>query len=704
MPPSASKKRKASSERKATSERETRKKPKASSARETGTLQTTLRKRKSKTPTNPSRKKSKKDTDEDDDEDEDEDEDADADADADEDYEDDELDTTYDTPDHITLKELKEHKKIVEARLITSPNNESIKLELGKTKAAITILSNKIKVANPNSVMNKKIGKLKNDVIGRQNFLITIFGSIKATREPDALQPLLQPLIEATKAHNLALNNAIKAHNLALNNNKVADDKQWYNECKSAQTAVLSMLKPEYQQAYINLTTPLYLYLTDENYQQFDDLLKEFIAFIKSTDSKFTETRNFAKRHVVISDLAWVIFMNTGIWRQVFKDGHKLLQLLGIKGDINSIAKNNAKEKNIHSESSSTGAETVLQCPGCSRPILTKTTRTLKKGTTKTTIKKTDIGSAADHTNPVGHAFTEDKSGALVKNLVMICQKCNGAKLNTHFIKFFTWLQKDKTQPLYNYELKDKDGKQRTVVGLSTTIAPAFGDKRLVFYEDITHEMIVAGVLPLSEMYNRANEIKTTHDLFVSHLSSSLEEHVKDVLIAPTFMSMAQPGNDDTKLYEQLFTTLFTISIGEKQARLRRNEEVLSELFGEITQQQHILTRHNLQVFFSKYEGNMMFNGIPSIRAQSFEFFALGLANYTFNKIKAQQQSTSATSESISYEEFKHFFTSFIANETTKVKRYGDAGKIKNPYKKTRKSKVHKSFFNKTLKGKKVKR
>ena len=668
MPPSASKKRKASSARVTANSSLSKKvsKPKAYSAREKVSSNRTLRKRKSVASNSKSRKKSKKEAIEDKDI-EDKDEEI---YDVDDEEEDDDIpDSTIDTPDHAHLKRLTEYLKRLEA----SPGDDSTKKNIRETKAAIKFLTNKINIINTDVVMDKKIEKLKKDLIDKNNFLTKIFAS-KTAATPDTLVQLTTDIHEHIKCMGKS----------------ETDDTKWYNDCMLLQERVCANLKNEnYQQAYKNLTTPLYMYLNQEGFTQFDDLLKEFKAFIKSADSKFTTNINYAKRHVVISDLVWVIFMNTGLWRQLFKDGHKMLNLFGINGDINVIARNNAITDHIDNGSSSSGTGIHIPCPCCSRHILTKTTMTLKNKTTKPTISKnTNIGSAADHTNPVGPAYTECSVDALKINLVMICQNCNSAKLNTHFIKFFIWLANNKTQPLYNLV---------KVKPIQHTMETGFGDKRLSFYEKIEHKMIEAGFLKLANMYDRAHEIKQVYDTSLKLLEISTQKYVDRILGAATLVDVGNPERTDNKLYDNLINTLFGIIIGAKKTKSRTYEEVLTELFYEITSSQSI-NRNNLKEFFECYSDSIIFNNIPNIKGQTFEVFASALADYLLNEIKLHSTSTSA--ESISYQEFEAYFINFIEQESTKVKKFGNAGKIKNLSKKTRKSKAHKSFFNKTLKGK----
>lgn len=687
-PPSASKKRKASSARESAnsslSKKVSKPKPKAYSARESANSSkpkpkpkpkaSSARSKASSSKTAKKRKRTLSESDEAQDEDTDEDKDEDEEIyDVDEEEDDDILDSTIDTPDHTHLKRLKYFLKRLEAR----PGNDSIKKDIRETKAAIKFLTNKINIINTDVVMNKKIEKLKNDLRDKNNFLTKIFASEKAAK-PGTLKQLTTDIHEHIK----------------YMGKSDVDDEKWYEECMVLQEKVCANLKNEnYQQAYKNLTTPLYMHLKKVGFTQFDNLLKEFMAFIESTDSKFTTNKKYAKRHVVISDLVWVIFMNTGLWRQLFKDGHKMLRLFGINGDINSVAKNNAQETNIDNGSSSSDTGIHIPCPGCSRHILTKTTMTLKNKTTKTTISKNpNIGSAADHTNPVGPAYTECSVDALKINLVMICQNCNSAKLNTHFIKFFIWLQNNKTNPLYNLV---------KVKSIQHTMETEFGDERLSFYEKIEHKMIEAGFLKLADMYNRANEIKQVYNTSLELLEASTQKYVERILGAATLVDVGNPERTGTKLYDNLINTLFGMIIGVKKTKSRPNEEVLTELFYEITSSQtssQSIDRNNLEEFFKRYRDSIIFNYIPNIKGQNFEVFADALANHLFYEIKSQPTSTSA--ESISYQEFEAYFINFIKQESTKVKNFGDAGKIKNLSKKTRKSKAHKSFFNKTLKGK----
>jgi hypothetical protein len=572
-------------------------------------------------------------------------------------------------------------------RLEASPDDKSSKQKINEIKAALKILINKINEPKTKMMMNKKIGKLKEDLQEKNDFLTIIFGSTKAIKNPKKLQQL-QKQLQQLKAN-------IISHTEKLDSDS-GDNDIWYDECLQLQETVCANLKDEYVEAYRHFTTPLYLFLKRERHEQnseLNNLLKEFYEFIESDDSMFTTNRAYATRHIVISDLVWVVFMNTGLWRQLFKDGHKTLRQFGIKGDINSIAQTNAQTKHIVSETVPPGSNIIIPCPCCSRPILKSENGKIKK------ITAADGGtpSAADHTNPITHAFSEYKMNAQKINLVMICQSCNSAKLNAHFIKFFTFLKNNKTTPLYNL-VKIKDIR-------NATFTAQFGEERLQFYIDIMHDIINAGVLPITSkktmepsMVTQALQIKTVYTNALKTVTDQLEKNVRELLAAARMVGLAEPETD-TKSYDQWISTLFGIIIGARKTKTRTNEEVLGELFDEITTTQPELTLTNLQDYFADQSDPtkaIIFNSIPNIRSESYAAFSQGLASYLFNEIKKQ----STSSDKINKEEFKTYFVKFIEKEIEKIKNKDSAGKTKNLSKKKHKSKMQKSFLNKTLKGK----
>ena len=612
------------------------------------------------------------------------------DDDADYDYT---LDAKGETSEHVDITTLKtylqgEEKKLETEKQKFNPDVKPILEKISKAKATIKVLINQINKPNRNVLMDKKIAKLKIELVGKNDFLKTIFGE---TKQGENL-PIL-----STDTDYKNLKHLIDAHTKYLDSNS-DDDDTWYADCSGLQQRVCDNLEEAYRQAYINYTTPLYLFLKKDGQEKnsdFNNLLKEFIEFIKSEDPSFAINRAYAKRHIVISDLVWVIFMNTGLWRQLFKDGHKKLRQAGIKGDINSIAQTNAKTKHINSKTGPTDTKKIIPCPGCSRPILELNVDTI----TKITPAEGGTPSAADHTNPVTHAFTEDTNDALVENLVMICQSCNSAKLNAHLIKFFNFLKTNKTTPLYNL-LKPKNG-------LAAKLSPGFGNKRLEFYIEIIHNMIVAGVKPIAEMVKHASEIKKVYDTSLELLEKSSEEYVQVELAALLVQGLKNSKNfaPDDKLYKQLLSGLFSIIIGVKKTKILTYKEVLEELFNEITESQLTLTHLNLQEFFKHYGDSIIFNSIPNIKGARFTTYADELATYLLKEIKPQPQSTSASDDNINKEEFDTYFLKFIEEESAKaIKNKDSAGKTKNLSKKKHKLKKRKSFLNKTLKGKMFKR
>ena len=558
-------------------------------------------------------------------------------------------------------------------RLEASPDDKLTKQKINETKAALKILINKINAPKTKAMMNKKIEKLKEDLKGKNDFLTIIFGSEKATKNPQNLEQLRANIVSHTKK---------------LDSDS-GDNDTWYDECLESQTTVCADLGDQYAKAYRNFTTPLYLFLKKDGHEKnsdFNNLLKEFYEFIESGDSMFAINRAYATRHIVISDLVWVIFMNTGLWRQLFKDGHKTLRQFDIKGDINSIAQTNAQTKRIVSETAPVGSDIIIPCPCCSRPILKPQNGTIKK----ITPADGGIPSAADHTNPITHAFSEYTMDAQKINLVMICQSCNSAKLNAHLIKFFTFLQNNKTTPLYNL-VKIKDI-------TNTTFTKQFGEKRLQFYINIMHDIIHAGVLPINEMAKQALQIKTVYTASLKLVTDQLEKNVEHLLVAARLVFLAEPETG-FKSYDQWISTLFGIIIGARKTKTRTNEEVLGELFDEITNAQPELTLTNLQEYFTDQSDStkaIIFNSIPNIRGASYALFSQGLASYLFNEIKKQ----STSGDNINKEEFKTYFVKFIEKEIEKIKNKDSAGKTKNLSKKKHKLKMRKSFLNRTLKGK----
>jgi hypothetical protein len=199
-------------------------------------------------------------------------------------------------------------------------------------------------------------------------------------------------------------------------------------------------------------------------------------------------------------------------------------------------------------------------------------------------------------------------------------------------------------------------------------------------------------------MVTQALQIKKVYTDALKTVTDQLEKNVGELLAAARLVGLAEPETN-TKSYDQWISTLFGIIIGARKTKTRTNEEVLGELFDEITNAQTELTLTNLQEYFTDQSDStkaIIFNSIPNIRGASYALFSQGLASYLFNEIKKQ----STSGDKINKEEFKTYFVKFIEKEIEKIKNKDSAGKTKNLSKKKHKSKMRKSFLNKTLKRK----
>jgi len=263
--------------------------------------------------------------------------------------------------------------------------------------------------------------------------------------------------------------------------------------CKEQQEKITAKLRTEVSllevgeflaRRYERLTTPLYydlLYNLDET--QLTDTEK----IMRSEFKEHIESNNNDVYHVFSEDLDLILDIHTGIWRQLFSDGHKLARMSMYRKTIETYGKQNA-----------TANETVLPmkngkyvCPGC----VEKELGTEVDGTF---VKNPGVKMAVDHCTPVKQAFLTYEDAGLCAQLTMTCSVCNGVKLDERAEEYIYKIHHDK-RPVSMFKTNSK-----------THLSPGDFELRKKHYVKIHTAAICKGVRTFRDAFKSAAIMKET--------------------------------------------------------------------------------------------------------------------------------------------------------------------------------------------------
>ena len=225
------------------------------------------------------------------------------------------------------------------------------------------------------------------------------------------------------------------------------ESKTYYDTyCKRQQKIITNLLEKHkdvgenFALRYKRLTTPLYWEMDDVDQSKLTsaalDIRSTFIDYIKThTDDVY---------YVFSEDLDLTLDIHTGIWRQIFSDGHKLMKTAKNPRTIETCGKINATA--MDTELPKKGGK--YMCPGCIEKELGT------KNPDDTFEKNTDVKMAVDHCTPIKQAFLTYEDDALCAQLIMTCAVCNGIKIDTRSEEFIFKIYKD-DRPVSMFKKED---------------------------------------------------------------------------------------------------------------------------------------------------------------------------------------------------------------------------------------------------------
>lgn len=295
-----------------------------------------------------------------------------------------------------------------------------------------------------------------------------------------------------------------------------------------------------FAQKYEHLTTPLYYSMSDI-YARPDLTPTErriCTIFIEHIGLNPNEVY-----YVFSEDLDYILNIHTGIWRQLFGDGHALMQTKKNPKTIETCGKINA-----------TGSTTELpqkgnfyMCPGCIK------NQVGSKDAADSFEKMQGVKVAVDHCSPVKQAFINYGDDALCAQLIMTCSVCNGGKLDEREEEFIFKIHNDR-RPVRQFKQKQPSKESHLTM-------PDF-NMRNAFYVKIHKAAINKGVNNFYEALRNAGILTDTYETLVNFkdrqimvMLDGMREYTETI---PALLSLSGTRVSPDKLLSMLELFLYT--------------------------------------------------------------------------------------------------------------------------------------------------
>jgi hypothetical protein len=472
--------------------------------------------------------------------------------------------TIYKNPTH--LKRLEEYKN---SKYDTFDPMQQYALD-----TAIEYEKSKQSIEYDNSVFfQKQITYLKKITHNKKFYLQTIFN--------DYFNDLINKKL-MTSPNKKEINSLIQQHLKSLEDWKkytsslpsssdiIIEIKSYYEQhCKPKQQAIRNILitgisGENFALKYEQLTTPLYYDMMEfANPKQPGVTLTETETKIFSDFTNYIESNPNEVCYVFSEDLDMILKIHTGIWRQLFNDGHLLMRTSKHPKTIETCGKNNA-----------TNPETELPtidgffylCPGCIEKKLG-----VKNAETGVFSKTPGIRMAVDHCSPVKQAFITYDDEALCAQLTITCSECNGAKSDDREEEFIYKIHHD-IRPVSKFKHKGDDVDKKTLTKELTILR----DKH---YIKINRTAIGKGIRSFRDRFKMAGIMTDTYititDLKDKQIGLMLDGMQELTSTTPALLEIGLTGSSSDKLLSTL--ELFLYSIIDKNRGYTAYEELTSE-------------------------------------------------------------------------------------------------------------------------------
>lgn len=303
-----------------------------------------------------------------------------------------------------------------------------------------------------------------------------------------------------------------------------------------------------FAQKYEHLTTPLY-YSMSEIKARPDltpterKICTNFIEHINLNPNKVY--------YVFTEDLDYILNIHTGMWRQLFGDGHALMQTSRNPKTIETCGKINATgpTTELPIKSIPQGGDFYM-CPGCIK------NQVGTKNAAGSFEKMQGVKVAVDHCSPVKQAFINYGDDALCAQLIMTCSVCNGGKLDEREEEFIFKIHKDHRQV--------RLFKQKQVnINPESKLSKSDFDKRNAFYVKIHKAAINKGVNNFKDALRNAGILTDTYDTLVDFKDKQIRvmlDGMRELTeTIPAMLSLNGARVSPDKLLSTLELFLYTI-------------------------------------------------------------------------------------------------------------------------------------------------
>lgn len=356
---------------------------------------------------------------------------------------------------------------------------------------------------------------------------------------------------------------SLRAWKDSTESNSLQEIKDYYDSfCKPRQQNIIDILRrrggtfcsitnepfngASFAQKYEHLTTPLYYSMSEIETRP--DLTptehKICTIFIEHIGLYPNEVY-----YVFSEDLDYILNIHTGIWRQLFGDGHALMQTKKNPKTIETCGKINA-----------TGSTTELpkkgrpqsgyfyMCPGCIK------NKVGSKDAAGSFEKMKGVPVAVDHCSPVKQAFINYGDDALCAQLIMTCSVCNGGKLDEREEEFIYKIHTDH-RPVRQFKQKQPTSESH--------LRPPDFNMRNAFYVKIHKAAINKGVNNFHEALRNAGILTDTYETLVNFknrqimvMLDGMREYTETI---PALLSLSGTRVSPDKLLSMLELFLYTI-------------------------------------------------------------------------------------------------------------------------------------------------
>ena len=301
-----------------------------------------------------------------------------------------------------------------------------------------------------------------------------------------------------------------------------------------------------FAQKYEHLTTPLYYSMSEIVAQPNLTHTERKICTIFTGHIGLNPNGVY---YVFSEDLDYILNIHTGIWRQLFGDGHALMQTKKNPKTIETCGKINATGPTTELPKKGTPQNgNFYMCPGCIK------NQVGSKNAAGSFDKMQGVKVAVDHCSPVKQAFINYGDDALCAQLIMTCSVCNGGKLDEREEEFIFKIHNDR-RPVRQF-------KQKQPTTESHLITSDF-NMRNAFYVKIHKAAINKGVNNFYEALRNAGILTDTYETLVDFkdrqimvMLDGMREYTETI---PALLSLSGTRVSPDKLLSMLELFLYTI-------------------------------------------------------------------------------------------------------------------------------------------------